>query len=171
MKRIFKALSLVLAFALATPAPTWAGKGGGHSSSSKGGGHHSGSKSSGSSSKPVHVKGYTKKDGTYVPPHDRAALKSKGSVSSSPSSSSGSHPKSSSACTSCERDKNGTIKRDPKAKAEFMRETGYPEGRPGYVVDHRVPLECGGSDSPSNMQWQTKAEAKAKDKTEGDCRR
>jgi hypothetical protein len=33
-------------------------------------------------------------------------------------------------------------------------------------VDHIQPLKRGGADSPSNMQWQTKAEAKAKDKIE-----
>jgi hypothetical protein len=37
---------------------------------------------------------------------------------------------------------------------------------PGYVVDHVKPLACGGADAPWNMQWQTKANAKAKDKTE-----
>jgi hypothetical protein len=47
-----------------------------------------------------------------------------------------------------------------------MKQTGYPHGRPGYVIDHRVPLACGGPDAPSNMQWQTVAAAKAKDKTE-----
>ena len=44
--------------------------------------------------------------------------------------------------------------------------TGYPHGRKGYVVDHIVPLTCGGADAPANMQWQTKEEGKAKDKTE-----
>jgi 5-methylcytosine-specific restriction endonuclease McrA len=44
--------------------------------------------------------------------------------------------------------------------------TGYPHGRPGYVVDHIIPLKHGGADAPSNMQWQTIAEAKAKDKWE-----
>jgi hypothetical protein len=34
------------------------------------------------------------------------------------------------------------------------------------VVDHIQPLACGGADAPSNMQWQTKAEGKAKDKWE-----
>jgi len=41
---------------------------------------------------------------------------------------------------------------------------------PGYIVDHVRPLECGGADAPFNMQWQTIAEGKAKDKTERLCR-
>jgi len=47
-----------------------------------------------------------------------------------------------------------------------MRQTGYPKGRKGYVVDHIIPLECGGADVPSNMQWQTVQAAKIKDRTE-----
>jgi len=47
-----------------------------------------------------------------------------------------------------------------------MRMTGYPHGRPGYIIDHIKPLKKGGCDCPSNMQWQTKAAAKAKDKWE-----
>ena len=46
------------------------------------------------------------------------------------------------------------------------RQSGYPNGRPGYVVDHITPLAKGGKDVPSNMQWQTIAEARAKDKVE-----
>ena len=41
---------------------------------------------------------------------------------------------------------------------------------PGYVIDHVRPLECGGADAPSNMQWQTIAAGKAKDNTERSCR-
>jgi hypothetical protein len=37
---------------------------------------------------------------------------------------------------------------------------------PGYVIDHVVALVCGGPDEASNMQWQTTAEAKAKDRWE-----
>jgi hypothetical protein len=34
------------------------------------------------------------------------------------------------------------------------------------VIDRVVPLKRGGPDAPGNMQWQTKAAAKAKDKVE-----
>jgi hypothetical protein len=37
-------------------------------------------------------------------------------------------------------------------RSEFMKQTGYPKGRKGYVVDHIVPLECGGVDPPSKDQ-------------------
>lgn len=37
---------------------------------------------------------------------------------------------------------------------------------PGYVIDHVTALACGGADKPSNMQWQTIAEGKAKDRWE-----
>jgi hypothetical protein len=37
---------------------------------------------------------------------------------------------------------------------------------PGYVKDDVVPLACGGPDAPSNMQWQTVQDAKAKDRWE-----
>jgi hypothetical protein len=83
-----------------------------------------------------------------------------------------SHRKSSSRCTTCPRDSHGKIKRSPEARQQFMKHTGYPHGRKGYVIDHIVPLACGGTDSPSNMQWQTKAAAKAKDKSERNgCKR
>ena len=36
----------------------------------------------------------------------------------------------------------------------------------GYVVDHIRPLDCGGLDDPSNMQYQTVKDGHAKDKWE-----
>jgi hypothetical protein len=72
----------------------------------------------------------------------------------------------SSYCTSCARDSHGRIARSPEARQEFMTQTGYPHGRPGYVVDHIIPLKRGGADEPWNMQWQTIADGKAKDATE-----
>jgi hypothetical protein len=74
------------------------------------------------------------------------------------------------------RDRHGRIKRSRAAKDAFEREnpcpsTGKTNGPcPGHVVDHVQPLECGGADYKTNMQWQTVADAKAKDKTERACR-
>ena len=76
-----------------------------------------------------------------------------------------SHPNST-RCDNCQRDSHGRIQRSEGAKRDFMKESGYPKGRPGYVVDHIVPLSKGGRDVPSNMQWQTVQDAKAKDKVE-----
>jgi 5-methylcytosine-specific restriction endonuclease McrA len=62
--------------------------------------------------------------------------------------------------------------RSAEAKTHFRNTqhcpaTGLPNGKcPGYVIDHIKPLACGGADAPANMQWQTVAEAKAKDKWE-----
>src|SRR5882762_8208262 len=62
--------------------------------------------------------------------------------------------------------------RDPAQRALFMKEhpcpaNGKTRGRcPGYVVDHIKPLCAGGADHWSNMQWQTVAEAKIKDREE-----
>jgi hypothetical protein len=75
-----------------------------------------------------------------------------------------------------QRDSHGKIKRSAAAKDAFKRQqhcpsTGKSRGAcPGYVIDHVKPLECGGADAPSNMQWQTVAAGKAKDKTERYCR-
>jgi hypothetical protein len=63
------------------------------------------------------------------------------------------------------RTATGKIQRSEAARHAFARQTGYPNGRPGYVIDHIGPLACGDVDAPSNMQWQTIAEGKAKDRT------
>jgi hypothetical protein len=62
--------------------------------------------------------------------------------------------------------------RSREVTREFQREqpcpsTGARRGRwPGYIRDHIVPLACGGPDAAENMQWQTVAAAKAKDRWE-----
>lgn len=71
-----------------------------------------------------------------------------------------------------QRDKHGKIARSQQAKNEFKKShpcpsTGKSSGAcPGYVIDHVQALKHGGADKPSNMQWQTKEAAKAKDKWE-----
>lgn len=121
-----------------------------------------------------HVNGYYRKDGTYVrgyerSDHNRKSDYSKPSVTVPPSYSyPDTTPKTnySAPSSTIKRDKNGRIERSSTAKYKYMKATGYPNGRPGYVVDHIAPLACGGVDSPQNMQWQTTEEAKAKDKWE-----
>jgi len=75
-------------------------------------------------------------------------------------------------CASCARKSRGQISRSSAAKRQFQHShpcpsTGKASGAcPGYVIDHVKPLKRGGADAPSNMQWQTKEAARAKDKTE-----
>lgn len=58
------------------------------------------------------------------------------------------------------------------ARAEFVRLNPCPATQssrspcPGYVIDHVVALACGGADRPDNMQWQTIAGTKEKDRWE-----
>lgn len=86
------------------------------------------------------------------------------------------HKRTSHRCSTCGRDKHGRIKRSSRVKAAFERAHPCPSTHkmsgacPGYVVDHKIPLRCGGADAPSNLQWQPVAEAKAKDKIESRCR-
>ncbi len=62
----------------------------------------------------------------------------------------------------------------PRSRAvirEFAKSTGYPNGRPGYVVDHKVPLCAGGPDKLENLQWQEVQLSYKKDGFERDlCR-
>lgn len=56
--------------------------------------------------------------------------------------------------------------RRPETIREFKRLTGYPRGRPGWVVDHIVPLCACGDDAVYNLQWQEKKASLAKDRFE-----
>ncbi len=65
-----------------------------------------------------------------------------------------------------------STQRSTSVKHEFHRATPCPANGntrgacPGYVIDHIVPLCAGGPDHPGNMQWQTVADAKVKDREE-----
>ncbi len=62
--------------------------------------------------------------------------------------------------------------RSEKAKDAFKYSNPCPSNGnnhgacPGYVIDHIQALACGGADAPGNMQWQSIAEGKAKDRWE-----
>jgi len=55
----------------------------------------------------------------------------------------------------------GTPARSAAARAAFRRRHACPSSGqytgpcPGFEVDHKVPLACGGPDTPDNMQWLT----------------
>lgn len=62
--------------------------------------------------------------------------------------------------------------RSPALRAEFKRlhpcpATGQARGAcPGYQVDHREALICGGRDELANLQWLSVEEHKAKTRAE-----
>ena len=98
---------------------------------------------------------------------------SKGQSGSATTHSTGkSGPHSEQYSAGAKRDPDGKIHRSAAAKGDFKKSHPCPSTSkssgacPGYVIDHVKPLKRGGADSPSNMQWQTTAAAKAKDKTE-----
>lgn len=178
MRRTFAVIALLCSFAFTASGQPQSHHSGSHSTKS-----HASKKKASKSDKRVHVRGYTRKDGTTVAPYDRSAPGTAGSSSDSANTAAAGRPyrkdfiaEGYSPHASVQRDKHGKIKRSGAAKAAFERQspcpsTGKSSGRcPGYVVDHVTALECGGPDASSNMQWQTTADAKAKDKTERACR-
>lgn len=123
-----------------------------------------------------HVRGYVRKDGTYVHPHERRDSGSFPRETTHRSLERGSYSHSHEAthrdADGVLRDEHGRIARSESVRDAFMREhpcpcTGRTSGPcPGYVVDHIRALKHGGADTPSNMQWQTVDAAKAKDRVE-----
>lgn len=57
-------------------------------------------------------------------------------------------------------DEGVEVYRSQSRRAMFVRMTGGP--RSGQVVNHIVPLACGGCDVPSNMEWMSVAEWKGR---------
>lgn len=127
--------------------------------------------------KAVHAKSYTKKNGTKVSAYNRRPSGTASRKGSSTKVAGSSSRRSTSTAVSAQRAGNGRIKRSTRAKDDFKRahpcpSTGKSSGPcKGYVIDHITPLARGGADSPNNMQWQTVAESKAKDKWERKARR
>ena len=124
--------------------------------------------------KSEHVGSYTRKDGTVVHSYNRApagTANHSAATTGRPRVLPGTR-KSTAACATCKRNTRGRIARSETAKHSFERShpcpaTGKASGAcPGYVVDHVVPLKRGGADAPGNMQWQTTAAARAKDRIE-----
>ena len=64
------------------------------------------------------------------------------------------------------------VNRSMSAKRAFARDVACPATGlhklpcKGFVIDHVKPIFCGGLDNKSNMQWQSVADAKAKDRVE-----
>ena len=177
-------LGAVLAAALAFSNSSAFGKGSG------GGSHSSGSHSSGSGEH--YVAPHNTKSGNHVTGHHQSnpngAKGDKGSSQETIKPHAGEAGKSNQASSNhaaakhadgsaraapgVQRDADGKIHRSAAAKDSFKKghpcpSTGKSSGAcPGYVIDHVRPLKRGGQDAPSNMQWQSTAAAKAKDKAE-----
>jgi hypothetical protein len=166
----------ILAVALLTPVAVAASSHGSHSYHSHSSSHsyHSHSYSHGSE----HVGSYRRRNETAVHSYTRHSVGTAPAKSHSYHSYSTHtyHPRSTTTHAIGARDKHGHLKRSEEAKDSFKHQhpcpsTGRSSGScPGYVIDHVRPLECGGADASSNMQWQTIAAGKAKDKTERSCR-
>ena len=153
-----KLLTLVLGLLLVLPGSAFArghGNGGGHR---RGGYHSSRTYSGGRHSSVVHVGGGRHGGGGRL-----KLTTGGGRAHRSPSQF---------RASGVARDSHGRIKRSQSAKNEFKHSHPCPSNGktggacPGYVIDHVQALKHGGADAPSNMQWQTKAAAKAKDKWE-----
>src|SRR5881396_2534581 len=181
IKRVMpKSILALAALTLIVAGVAYARGGGGGSRSSSGHSSSSHGSSGRFGGGTGHVRGYTRRDGTHVDSYDRSAPGSRSPGSSSSWGSSGGSSGHSSGSTSRstgsggsrsssyasashwsysasnyvgQRDSDGRIVRSEAAKHAFMVMTGYPHGRPGYVVDHIVALKRGGADDPSNMQW------------------
>jgi len=75
-----------------------------------------------------------------------------------------SHMTPSPSCHPKRNPKTGHIVRSRNALRSFRAmhpcpATGQTRGAcPGYEVNHHVPLECCGPDTPTNMEWLTHAE-------------
>ncbi len=61
-------------------------------------------------------------------------------------------------------------KRDPKVVERFLKKKDLPKIPKGKEIDHIVPLEDGGSDTPRNLQLLTEKQHAAKTAGEAKAR-
>jgi hypothetical protein len=169
---IVTALAMITASVNAGSHGFGGSRGGFHLSSGRGFGFHG----------PVHVGSHLRSNGSYVRSYNRALPGTKFTFPKATAvfpkataiSKSVFYPKALPAFKApvmslspyIQRDADGRIHRSSAVRHEFMRETGHPNGWPGHVIDHIQALKHGGADAIWNMQWQSIADAKAKDKVE-----
>lgn len=151
-------VAVVTALGLVVSSPVVArGSGGGHGSH----GTHSGAGKASHAPRP-----------DKAGPHFGSGNKVAGKHSAAHGGAGKRHQGGSGVSGSVKRNAQGKIARSAAAKGEFKKShpcpsTGRTAGAcPGYVIDHKQALKRGGADRPDNMQWQTTAAAKAKDKSE-----
>ncbi len=60
-------------------------------------------------------------------------------------------------------DKEGRVVQSTDSRRRFMEQSGYPQGRIGYVICHLVPVYNGGLDTVENMVWRPINEAFAQE--------
>jgi hypothetical protein len=69
------------------------------------------------------------------------------------------HNAATASCTGCVRDLNGRISQNPIPVRAFRATHPCPATKsaqgpcPGFVVDHKKPLNRGGANTPENMRW------------------
>src|SRR5262249_38123459 len=76
---------------------------------------------------------------------------------------------------SCARDPNGRIPGVQQRSSSFGKITlaqqpaQPPSPAPATFIDHMIALKTSGSDAPENRRWQTREEARAKNRAEWHC--
>ena len=141
---------------------------------SHGSSHHSSGHqyhvSEASPKKTEHVTEYQRKDGTVVHSYNRAPAgegEHTAHVAAPLKKSHSSTAPVNKHYSLGHKEARSTAAKDAFKRAHPCPSTGRTSGAcPGYVIDHVQALKHGGADAPSNMQWQTTAAAKEKDRWE-----
>src|SRR5881397_2390290 len=129
---------LIAALALFLVPSMAVARGGGGHGGGYGGGHSGGHSSSSPHSRgPSDVHSHSDSSPRGISPKSTApsaSHESKPKTETKPKSQATSAKPPAMKCESCPRDSHGKIQRSEVAKRDFMKQSGYPNGRPGYVV-------------------------------------